>query len=99
MRAQAKTEANMKGKIAESEGRIMCSKGQGEMLPNSEGVYEFENWKGGVAGGHSGHQTFTDISDQPGVVAEDTVIDRMNFDMDPEEEEKIKRSLGREDKL
>ena len=41
MRAQAKTETNMKGKIAESEGRIMCSKGQGGMLPNSEGVYEF----------------------------------------------------------
>jgi len=93
MRAQAKAEANMKAKIAESEGRLMCSKCQGEMLPNSEGVYEFENWKGGVAGGHRGHQTFTDIADQPVLMAEDTVIDLMDFDMDPEEEEKIKRSL------
>ena len=56
-------------------------------------VYEFENWKGGVAGGHRGHQTFTDIADQPVLMAEDTVIDLMDFDMDPEEEEKIKRSL------
>jgi len=93
MRAQAKAEANMKAKIAESEGRLMCSKCQSEMLPNSEGVYEFENWRGGGAGGQGGQQAFTDIADQPVQLAEDTVIDLMNFDMDPEEEDKIKRSL------
>ena len=56
-------------------------------------VYEFENWKGVVVGCHSGHQTFTDIADKPVVREEDTVIDLMHFYIDPEEEEKIKRSL------
>ena len=64
MRAQAKAEANMKAKIAESEGRLMCSKCQSEMLPISEGVYEFENWRGGGAEGQGGQQAFTDIADQ-----------------------------------
>jgi len=90
MRAQAKAEANMKAKIAESEGRLMCSRCQSEMLPNSDGVYEFENWKGG---GQGGSQAFTDMTEPPVQLAEDTVIDLMNFDMDPEEEEKIKKSL------
>ena len=39
----------MKAKIAESEGRLMCSKCQSEMLPNREGVYEFENFRPGMA--------------------------------------------------
>merc|ERR1719430_357063 len=90
MRAQAKAEANMKAKIAESEGRLMCSRCQSEMLPNSDGVYEFENWKGG---GQGGNKIFTDMAEPPVQMAEDTVIDLMNFDMDPEEEEKIKKSL------
>ena len=86
-RAQAKAEANIKAKIAESEGRLMCSRCQGEMLPNCDGVYEFENWRGG---GQRESQSFADMTEPPVQLAEDTVIDLMNFDMDPEEEEKIK---------
>ena len=44
--AKAKAEANLKAKIAEAEGKLMCTKCQSEMLPNSDGVYEFENWNG-----------------------------------------------------
>ena len=51
---------------------------------------EFENWRGGGAGGQGGQQAFTDIADQPVQLAEDTAIDLMNFDMNPEEENKIK---------
>ena len=84
MRAQGKAEANMKAKIAESEGRLMCSKCQTEMLPNSDGVYEFENWKGSVGGSMGVVQSNVDTIEQPVQMAEDTVIGLMDFDMDPE---------------
>ena len=60
MRSQARAEANMKAKIAESEGRLLCSKCQGDMLPNKDGVYEFENFRPGQrysAGDHLVHCT------------------------------------------
>ena len=41
----------MKAKIAESEGRLLCSKCQGDMLPNKDGVYEFENFRPGYGPG------------------------------------------------
>jgi hypothetical protein len=47
MKSQARAEANLKAKIAEAEGRLLCSKCQGDMLPNQEGVYEFENFRPG----------------------------------------------------
>ena len=47
MKSQARAEANLKAKIAEAEGRLLCSKCQGDMLPNQDGVYEFENFRPG----------------------------------------------------
>ena len=41
----------MKAKIAESEGRLLCSKCQADMLPNKDGVYEFENFRPGYGPG------------------------------------------------
>jgi hypothetical protein len=89
MRAHATADANLKAKIAESEGRLLCSGCQGEMLPGQDGVYDFERWRGPGAGqlavqGASGPQDHLE---------EDTVIDLMDFDMDPDEEDRIKQSL------
>ncbi len=82
----------MKAKIAESEGRLMCSKCQSEMLPNRDGVYEFEHFRPG--GGSSRPSTYADNPvEQPVKMAEEGVIDLMDFDMDPDEEDKIRRSL------
>ncbi len=83
----------MKAKIAESEGRLMCSKCQSEMLPNRDGVYEFENFRPGMAA-TSMPSTYADNPvEQPVKMAEEGVIDLMDFDMDPDEEDKIRRSL------
>ncbi len=40
----------MKAKLAEAEGRLLCSKCQGDMLPNKDGVYEFETFRPGYSG-------------------------------------------------
>ena len=88
-RAQATAEANMKAKIAESEGRLLCSSCQAEMLPNEHGVYDFERWQGGTGVVASGSQNVAPAQQMD----EDAVIDLMDFDMDPEEEERIKASL------
>jgi len=92
MKSVAKAEANMKAKIAESEGRLMCSKCQGDMVPNKDGVYEFENFRPGYQG------AVVPFGENPAdrtrvQVADDGVIDLMDFSMDPDEEEKIRNSL------
>ena len=120
MRAQANAEANMKAKIAEAEGCLLCSKCQSEMLPNAkvtrvfnlvhfrkwkfydflfffQGVDEFENFRlpaGGVASAALMQMSDqTDVTDQHSGLADDAVIDLMDFNMDPDEEEKIRKSL------
>jgi len=91
MRSQAKAEANMKAKIAESEGRLLCSKCQGDMLPNKDGVYEFENFRPGYGPGPNAQ--FAENPAEAVKIADDGVIDLMDFNMDPEEEDKIRDSL------
>ena len=94
LRAKAKAEANLKAKIAEAEGKLMCTKCQSEMMPNEEGVYEFENWQGGVPRPSQPKVgEFTSAIESAAIMEEDQVIDLMSFDMDPDEEDKIKRSL------
>ena len=39
---QMKANANMKAKIAETEGRLLCTQCQASMLPDAYGEYEFE---------------------------------------------------------
>ena len=97
LRAQAKAEVNLKAKMAEAEGRLMCGRCQAEMVPNSNGVYEFENFQGGVRKSQPPAQAqggeFTTAVESASIMEEDQVVDLMSFDMDPEEEDKIKRSL------
>ena len=94
-RNKAKAEANLKAKIAESEGTLVCTKCQSEMMPNEDGVYEFEGWKAGSGSRPAQAQVsdFTSAVESAAMMEEDQVVDLMNFDMDPEEEDKIKRSL------
>jgi hypothetical protein len=47
LRAQTKANANLKAKMAEAEGRLMCTQCQTSMYPNAEGQYEFERFKPG----------------------------------------------------
>jgi len=90
MKSVAKAEANMKAKLAEAEGRLLCSACQSDMLPNAEGVYEFENFRPG----QKSQGTYqANPAEQEVNMAEDGVIDLMDFNMDPAEEEKIMNSL------
>jgi len=82
--SRVKAEANLKAKIAEAEGKLICNQCQGE-----EGAYE--NWEGGYKQSQVGE--FTSAVESAAIMEEDQVVDLMNFDMDPEEEDKIKRSL------
>ena len=91
LRAHATAEANLKAKVAESEGRLLCSGCQGELRPGEDGVYDFERWRGGGQVAAQGQQQV--VGPQGQTADEDTVIDLMDFDMDPAEEDKIKRSL------
>ena len=97
-RSKAKAEANLKAKIAEAEGKLMCTKCQAEMMPNAEGVYEFESWQGGAAaarpaqGQQAAPQTSA-VESSDMMMQEDEGVDLMSFDMDPDEEDKIKRTL------
>ena len=56
-----------------------------------DGVYEFEHFRPGMAARPSAYAD--NPVEQPVKMAEEGVIDLMDFDMDPDEEEKIRRSL------
>ena len=43
-KAQMKANANLKAKIAETEGRLLCTQCQTAMLPDADGEYEFERF-------------------------------------------------------
>jgi malate/lactate dehydrogenase len=58
---------------------------------NRDGVYEFEHFRPGMAARPSAYAD--NPVEQPVKMAEEGVIDLMDFDMDPDEEEKIRRSL------
>ena len=45
-KAQTRANANFKAKIAETEGRLMCTQCQTAMFPDAYGDYEFERWGG-----------------------------------------------------
>merc|ERR1719495_1878383 len=96
LKSKAKSDAKLRARIAEEEGKLMCTSCQCEMLPNEDGVYEFENYQGGAPRQQqqqSQVSEFTSAVDSAAIMEEDRVVDLMNFDMDPEEEDKIKRSL------
>ncbi len=54
-------------------------------------MYEFEHFRPGMAARPSAYAD--NPVEQPVKMAEEGVIDLMDFDMDPDEEEKIRRSL------
>merc|ERR1740123_585858 len=84
----------MKAKIAEAEGRLMCMKCQNEMQPNEEGKYDFENWGESSSNWETAKAAMAEEGgDGEMMFAEDEVVDLMDFDMNPDEEEKIKKSL------
>merc|ERR1719457_402406 len=84
MKSQARAEANLKAKIAEAEGRLLCSKCQGDMLPNQDGVYEFENFRPGQQSSRAMYSE--NPAEQEVNMAEEGVIDLMDFNMDPDYE-------------
>ena len=45
LRAQTRAQANWKAKMAESEGKLLCTQCQVAMYPNAEGLYEFEGFQ------------------------------------------------------
>ena len=48
LKSKAKSDAYLRAKIAEAEGKLTCTSCDKEMVPNEDGVYEFEEWQGGA---------------------------------------------------
>jgi len=91
LRAQTKANANLKAKLAESEGKLLCNQCQTAMYPNAEGFYEFE--------GFSVKQRPVDVSkpEKPKKKVDDEdddgIIDLMDMEIPDDQEAEIKKTL------
>lgn len=96
IKAQARADANMKAKVAEIEGRLLCTGCQSEMYPNAQGVYEFEGFRPGqaVSSRQNGAKK-ADQSPEGGVEddPDDGVLDLMDLVIPEDQEEQIRKTL------
>ncbi len=94
IKARVRAEANMKAKVAEQEGRLMCTSCQATMFPDAEGNYEFESGFAGVRMGGRGEGAGGAVATS-GVpeVDEDGVVDLMDWMIPEDQEEEIKKKL------
>ncbi len=96
LKARVRAEANMKAKLAEQEGRLMCTSCQGVMYPDAQGVYEFEKDFAGprrqaAAAGQRGEGGGAPSLSE--AVDDDGVVDLMDWLIPEEQEEQIKKKL------
>ena len=95
LKAQTRAQANMKAKIAESEGRLLCGNCQTSMYPNAQGEYEFEGFVPGVRNKHQ-HTPITDTVKKDKISNggdDDGIVDLLDMEIPEEEELQIKKSL------
>ena len=103
IKAHTRAQASLKARIAEQEGRLLCTSCQATMVPNAQGVYEFEGFdparamvmrKGEVAAaeGGGGDQNGDDKAGADDDAMEG-VMDLLDMEIPAEEEEQIKKSL------
>jgi hypothetical protein len=95
LKAQTRAQANMKAKIAESEGRLLCGNCQGSMYPNAQGVYEFEGFRPGINGGVQTLPAASVVKKDKKVSGpdDDGIVDLLDMEIPEEEEEQIKKTL------
>ena len=97
LRAQTRANANLKAKLAESEGKLLCTQCQASMFPNAEGQYEFEGFHPGSC------VPIESRSDKPEKSKkkkkdddeedDDGVVDLMDMEIPEDQEEIIKKTL------
>ena len=90
IKAQVRAETNMKAKIAEAEGRLICTNCQASMFPDAEGTYEFEHGRFGrrTDKGKAGQVVEEEEEDEY-----DGVIDLMDMEIPEDQEEQIRKTL------
>ena len=95
LKAQTRAQANMKAKIAESEGRLLCGNCQASMYPNAQGVYEFEGFVPGVTNINQGTPTASTAKKDKVTngTDDDGIVDLLDMEIPEEEEMQIKKSL------
>ncbi len=91
LKAQVRAEVNMKAKLAESEGRLMCTNCQTAMYPDAEGVYEFERFRPGMRPAGNSSQKVAD--ETAGAADDDGVVDLMDWAIPEDQEEQIRKTL------
>ena len=93
-KAQTRAQANIKAKIAESEGRLLCGNCQTSMFPNAQGVYEFEGFFPGTRNSNQNLPTAAAKKDKNVIAADDDgIVDLLDMEIPEEEEIQIKKSL------
>ena len=94
IKAQARAEANIKAKVAEMEGRLLCTGCQSEMFPNAQGVYEFEGFRPGQAPPQSAKKPGPAAPEEaPEDDPDDGVLDLMDMVIPEDQEEQIRKTL------
>ena len=95
LKAQTRAQANMKAKIAESEGRLLCGNCQNSMYPNAQGVYEFEGFIPGVNNGNQNAPKASIVKKDKHINGpdDDGILDLLDMEIPEEEEIQIKKSL------
>lgn len=91
-RAQTRADVNLKAKIAEAEGRLLCTGCHTAMYPDEQGVYEFEKPRNRI-GAQSSLQSSNSADNNTNAAADDGVIDLMDMVISSEQEEHIKKTL------
>ncbi|XP_059091219.1 uncharacterized protein LOC131886822 [Tigriopus californicus] len=91
-RAQTRADVNLKAKIAEAEGRLLCTGCHTAMYPDEQGIYEFEKpRRSRLEAQNPAESSYP--SDNANGTAEDGVVDLMDMVISSEQEENIKRTL------
>jgi tetratricopeptide (TPR) repeat protein len=82
-KAHVRAEAALKAKLAEAEGRLLCTQCRTAMFPDEDGVYEFERLRAASRG----------IEAAAVQVDEDGVVDLLDLVIPEDQEEQIKKTL------
>ncbi len=94
LRAQTRANANLKAKMAEAEGKLLCTQCQAAMYPNAEGFYEFEGFHVPrhdpelCANGREESAKKAAVEED-----EDGIVDLLDMEIPEDQEEIIKKTL------
>jgi tetratricopeptide (TPR) repeat protein len=98
LKARVRADANMKAKIAQEEGRLMCTSCHTAMYPDESGAYEFERGYSGSTRARAGQEGLVAASTSGAEAAamevdENGIVDLMDWNISEDQEEEIRRKL------